>query len=188
MLKWLQRLLILILFFALTVTNLVAITSTAIGATLSSILASAIGRKPQLIPAPNLARVALQSQLDSERERNRRMKQQLDTQIANNRALVSRMDRHRASIRSMGRNLVSRSKRIAVVTLAEIPAGAIPFAGVAVLVTGAAWELKQLCDGLKEMESLYRGMDIDEPIEDDALQVVCHPKLPSWGFNDDQEP
>ncbi len=118
MLKWLQSLLILIVFFALTVTNLVAITSTTIGATLSSILASAIGRKPVLVPAPNLSRVALQSQLDFERERNRRMKLQLDTQISKNRALVSRMDRPRASIRSMGRSLVSRSKRIAVVTLA----------------------------------------------------------------------
>lgn len=80
----------------------------------------------------------------------------------------------------MGRRLATRGKRIAALSLGEIPASIIPYAGLAILVAGTAWELKLLCEGLYEMEELYAQMEIDEPLDPTALQTVCHPA--SWAF------
>ncbi len=87
----------------------------------------------------------------------------------------------------MGQQLVARSRKIAAVTLAELPAGSIPIAGVAVLVAGALWELKQLCQGLYDVESLYADVELDEPVGEDALNSVCHPSLPSLGQTDERK-
>jgi hypothetical protein len=84
----------------------------------------------------------------------------------------------KSSVRTTGRNLAARTKRIAAYSVAEIPASVIPFAGMALLVAGTAWELKQLCDGLKDMEALYAQMQIEEDLDGDTLRAVCHPH--SW--------
>jgi len=84
----------------------------------------------------------------------------------------------KTSVRNMGRKLMARTKRIATYSMAEIPASVLPYAGIALLIAGTAWELKQLCDGLFEMEELYAEMDIDEPLDEGALHAACHPS--SW--------
>ena len=47
--------------------------------------------------------------------------------------------------------------------------------GMALIAAGTAWELKQLCNGLKDMEALYAQMEIKEDLDADTLRAVCHP-------------
>jgi len=75
----------------------------------------------------------------------------------------------------MGRNLTARTKRIAAYSVAEVPASMVPYAGMAILVAGTAWELRQLCTGLYELEELYTEVELAEEVDSDALRKVCHP-------------
>ena len=43
-------------------------------------------------------------------------------------------------------------------------------------LAGTAWELHDLCEGLGDVEDLYDELEIDEPVDDSALQEVCHAK------------
>lgn len=83
-------------------------------------------------------------------------------------------------VKTVTAKLHSRSKRIAAFSVGEIPASVIPFAGMALIAAGTAWELKLLCEGLKDMEALYRDVGIEDSLDDDSFRAVCHPS--SW-FN-----
>ena len=78
----------------------------------------------------------------------------------------------KASVRNMGRKLTARTKRIAAYSVAEVPASMLPYAGMAILVAGTAWELRQLCEGLYELEELYTEIELEEEVESDALRKV----------------
>lgn len=154
MFRWIYSLILICTFLALVTTNVLSLTSTAVNGILSGAVATAVGIQ------------TVSAQLQS----------RLKRQTAVTAKLQDTLRLQKMSVRSMGRNLVARTKRITAYSLAEIPAATVPFAGLALLVGGTAWELNQLCEGLKEMESLYRDMDIDESIEQGTLQAVCHPR------------
>ena len=146
------------MLLTLVITNVLTLTSTVVNAALTGLLATAIGVKT----ATGM------------------LHRQLAIQRVNNARLQSRMLLHRNQVRTVGRRLAARTKRIAAYSIAEIPASVIPYAGLSLLVAGTVWELKQLCDGLKDMEVLYAQMEIDEPLDGDTLRVVCNPS--NWGF------
>lgn len=93
-----------------------------------------------------------------------------------------KLEAQRTAVRKMGKGVIDRSKRMAARSIAEIPSSAIPFAGVAILVTGTIWELKQICEGLYDLEDLYKELELEEEVDADVLQTVCHPT--GW-FTDD---
>jgi len=80
-------------------------------------------------------------------------------------------------VRNMGKRLTGRSKRIAAFSVAEIPASVIPFAGMALIAAGTAWELAELCAGLYELEELYGELEIMDAVEPGTVQLICHPQL-----------
>ncbi len=167
MFLWLKRLFKLLLYSALVFITVITLTSSLLGTALSGLLGATAASSKAVPVSP------LQSELDAER--------------AKNQLLQSSINKHKESVRKMGQQLVARSRKIAAVTLAELPAGSIPIAGVAVLVAGALWELKQLCQGLYDVESLYADVELDEPVGEDALNSVCHPSLPSLGQTDERK-
>ena len=91
----------------------------------------------------------------------------------------------KSSVRNMGRKLTARTKRIAAYSVAEVPASIIPYAGMAILITGTAWELAQLCEGLYELEELYTEIELEEEVDSEALRKVCHPS--DWLSNNVSE-
>jgi len=91
-------------------------------------------------------------------------------------ALHTKAASQRAAVKRMGNRLALRSKRMAVRTMASIPAKTIPILGATLIVGGVIWELKDLCDGLRDVEELYDELEIDDPVDESALQVVCHSK------------
>jgi len=146
------RLLFLVLMLTLSILfNVLSITSTVFNAALTGLVAATLGVK------------TVTAKLHS---RNKRLETQRSMQ--------------KKSVREMGDRLSSRSKRIAAFSVGEIPASVIPFAGMALIAAGTAWELKLLCEGLKDMEALYRDVGIEDSLDDDSFRAVCHPS--SW-FN-----
>ena len=131
MFLWLKRLFKLLLYAALVFITVITLTSSLLGTALSGLLGATAASSKAIPVSP------LQSELDAERAKNQR--------------LQSSINKHKESVRKMGQQLVSRSRKIAAVTLAELPAGSIPIAGVAVLVAGALWELKQVLNSYQEM-------------------------------------
>ena len=158
MFKWIYRISITFALVALLITNVLSITSTGFNFALTGLVATVMGVKT----ATGM------------------LHRQIATQKVTNARLRSRVAVHKTQVRNVGKRLISRTKRLATMSIAEIPASIIPFAGLSILAAGTVWELKQLCDGLHEVEELYAQMEIDEPLDGEALRIVCNPS--SWKF------
>jgi hypothetical protein len=85
------------------------------------------------------------------------------------------------SARKFGKQLVSRTKRVAVAGIARIPAESLPFVGISVLIAGTVYELYEACEGLKELDQLYSDIGMPEQVPDDVMHSICNPKLPEAG-------
>ncbi len=155
MFNWFRRIFLTATLLTLLITNVLTLSSTGFNALLSGAIATVTGIQ------------SVSSRLQS------RLKQQ----TAMTTQLQATLQRQKTHVRALGQNFTARTKRITAYSIAGIPAAMIPFAGLALLVAGTVWELNQLCEGLKELETLYRDLDIDESIEQDTLQAVCHPRL-----------
>ena len=156
MIKWLRRLFLSAVILTLLITNVLSITSTAFNGVLAGITTTTLG----LTTATGALR------------------RRAATQRARNVLLENQAKRQRSAVHRMGQRLTNRTKRIAAYSVAEIPASILPYAGMAILVTGTAWELKQLCQGLYELEELYSEIELEEEVDSDVLEKVCHPS--SW--------
>lgn len=58
---------------------------------------------------------------------------------------------------------------------------AIPYLGIAVLITGTAYELYEACQSIKDPEELYGELGLDEAPREDVMAAACDPQLPSAG-------
>jgi hypothetical protein len=186
---WLKRLLIALLFLALLATNFLTLTHTAFNATLSGILATALG-------VQTVSNV-LRNKVATHRKAIRTQKMAINKQHAEIDHQRKSIDRHKAAAhrkkvaatkrsnaaKHFGKRLVARTKRIAAASLAAIPAESIPFIGVSVLIAGTAYELYAACESLQDLEQLYAEMALAEEVPGDVMQNICHPTLPDLTGN-----
>jgi hypothetical protein len=70
---------------------------------------------------------------------------------------------------------------VAAKSIAAIPAEAIPFIGVAVLIADTGYELYAACETVRELDQLYSELGMAEEVPDDAMHSVCDPQLPDAG-------
>jgi len=70
----------------------------------------------------------------------------------------------------------SRTKRVAAKSIAAIPAEAIPFLGVAVLIADTGYELYAACETITDLDRLYSEMAMANETLDDVIHNVCDPK------------
>jgi hypothetical protein len=89
--------------------------------------------------------------------------------------------RRKAATRKFGTRLASRTKRVAVKSIAAIPAESIPFIGVAVLIADTGYELYAACESIRDLDELYSGMGMEDETPDDVMHSVCDPQLPEPG-------
>jgi uncharacterized membrane protein YbhN (UPF0104 family) len=184
-LNWLKRLLIALLFLALLVTNFLTLTHNAFNATLSGILATALGvQTVSNVLRSKMAthREAIKTQkmaINKQRTEIERQRKSIDGhQAAAHRQKVA-ANRRKAAAKRFGTRLVNRTKRLAAASLAAIPAESIPFIGVSVLIAGTAYEIYAACESLRDLEQLYAEMDLMEEVPGDVMHSICHPALPS---------
>ena len=89
--------------------------------------------------------------------------------------------KRKAATRRFGTRLVSRTKRVAAKSIAAIPAEAIPFLGVAVLIADTGYELYAACETMRDLDELYSELGVQEEASGDAIHTVCNPELPDAG-------
>ena len=89
--------------------------------------------------------------------------------------------KRKAATRKFGTRLVSRTKRVAAKSIAAIPAEAIPFLGVAVLIADTGYELYAACKTMGDLDQLYSELSMADETPDDAVHSVCDPELPDAG-------
>ena len=89
--------------------------------------------------------------------------------------------KRKAATMRFGTRLVSRTKRVAAKSIAAIPAEAIPFLGVAVLIADTGYELYAACETVRDLDQLYEDLGMAGEVPDDAMHSVCDPELPDAG-------
>ncbi|NQY03407.1 MAG: hypothetical protein HRT76_09130 [Halieaceae bacterium] len=87
--------------------------------------------------------------------------------------------KRRAAVRKFGNRLSARTKRVATRSVAAIPAEAIPYLGIAVLITGTAYELYEACQSVQDLEILYDALSLNESPPEGAVSAACDPVLSS---------
>ena len=159
MFTWIRRIFITIALLGLVTSNVLSLTHSAFNAALSGIVSTAFGVRT--VSGMMQAKIASQG-----------------VELKKQAALQA--DRQR-SARKFGARLASRTKRVAAKSIAAIPAEAIPFVGVAVLIADTGYELYAACETLRDLDELYRELGIEEGTPDDTMHSVCNPQLPDPG-------
>jgi len=159
MFTWTKRLLLTASFLALLTTNILTLTSTAFNTALSGLVGTALGVRT--------VSSMMQSKLASQ-----------DKAIKKHKATALK---RKAATRKFGTRLVSRTKRVAAKSIAAIPAEAIPFIGVAVLIADTGYELYAACETVTELDQLYVDLGMEGETPDDVMHSVCDPELPDAG-------
>jgi hypothetical protein len=159
MITWIKRLIFTASFLALVATNILTLTSTAFNAALSGIAGTALGVRT----VSGMMQTKLASQ-------DRALKKQAAVQA-----------KRKAATRRFGTRLASRTRRVAAKSIAAIPAEAIPFLGVAVLIADTGYELYAACETLRDLDVLYAELGIPEQAPEDAVHTACNPDLPDPG-------
>jgi len=153
---WSKRLILTTGFLALIITNILTLTSAAFNAAVSGLVSTALGVRT--------VHSALQSKIASQ---EMSLKKQRATTL-----------KRKAATRRFGSRLVSRTKRVAAKSIAAIPAEAIPFIGVAVLIADTSYELYAACQNLRDLDQLYLDLEMSDEIPDDAIHAACYPQIP----------
>ena len=138
MLRWLKRLATLVIMIVLLISNTLTLTSSAFNALLSGALAG--------------AGIKSLSHINKEALQNSR----------------NAIERQKAAVKRMGTRLKARTIKIASREAASNAFSWIPLAGTGVAIAFAIMELRDLCEGVKDVDELYQEMDIqdeDPPIE-----------------------
>lgn len=153
MATWKKRLLLTASFLALIATNLLTLTNTAFNAALSVLMGTALGVRT----VSSMMQTKLASQ-------DKAIKEQAAVQA-----------KRKAATRRFGTRLANRTKRVAVKSIASIPAEAMPFLGVAVLIAATGYELYAACETMRDLDELYMALGMLEDASGDALRTVCRP-------------
>lgn len=156
MLTWIRRLLLTGLVLSLLLTNVLTLTSVAFNAALSGLVGSALGIQ-------TVAGVMNQRLAGKEKV----IKQQRASAV-----------KRKSAVKRFGGRLSNRTRRVATRSIAAIPGEAIPYLGVAVLIAGTTYELYEACQSVRDLETLYKELGLDEAPPEDAISAACDPQLP----------
>ena len=148
MMTWIKRLILTCTILGLLATNVLTLTSTAFNAAVSGFMSTALG----------VATVT----------------EALQTKVTKQQATAKS---RKIAARKFGTRLATRTKRVAAASVAAIPAEAIPFLGVGVLVAGTAYELYEACESMKDLDELYAGLGMADELPGDVVREVCEVEL-----------
>lgn len=166
MLTWIKRLLITVTILALIAINILTLTHTAFNTALSGLAGTYLGVRT--------VASAMQAKLASK-----------DAAIKKHKSTAKKRKatamRRNAATRRFGTRLTTRTKRVAAKSIAAIPAEAIPFLGVAVLIADTGYELYAACETMTDLDELYADLGMDGETPDDVMHTVCDPELPEAG-------
>lgn len=153
MLRLIRHTAVLLTILVLLGSNILLLTNTAFNAAISTALATTLGVRT--------VSSALSAKLAGSERQARALK---NTQLKRN-----------AAVRGFGKNLTSRTRRVAARGIASIPAESIPYIGAAVVVSSMVYELYEACETLRELDSLYADLGVAQNVPPDAMGTLCKP-------------
>lgn len=156
MLAWIKRILLTAGFLALLATNMLTLTSVAFNAAVSGVLGTALGVRT--VSSTLQAKLAARERVITKQ--------------------TAQQARRKAATRQFGNRLASRTKRVAAKSIAAIPAEALPFIGIGVLIADTGYELYAACETITDLDALYRQLGMEDEVPDETLRAVCDPELP----------
>ncbi|PLW69332.1 hypothetical protein [Pseudohalioglobus lutimaris] len=156
MFTWTKRLLLTVSFLALITANILTLTSAAFNTAVSGLLGTALGIRT--------VSGVMQTQLANQ---DRAIRKQAAVQT-----------RRKAATRRFGSRLATRTRRVAAKSIAAIPAEAIPFIGIGVLIADTGYELYAACETITDLDQLYQELGMADEVPDDVMHTVCDPTLP----------
>lgn len=156
MFTWTKRLLLTVSFLALITANILTLTSAAFNTAVSGLLGTALGIRT--------VSGVMQTQLANQ---DRAIRKQAAVQT-----------RRKAATRRFGSRLATRTRRVAAKSIAAIPAEAIPFIGIGVLIADTGYELYAACETITDLDQLYQELGMADEVPDDVMHTVCDPALP----------
>ena len=159
MLTWIKRLLLTATILSLIATNVLTLTHTAFNTAISGMMGTYLGIRT--------VSAALQTSLASKDATIRKQK--------------ANAVKRQAATRRFGTRLASRTKRVVGKSIAAIPAEAVPFLGVAVLIADTGYEIYAACETMQDLDELYSQLGMGDETPDDALHTACNPELPDAG-------
>jgi len=85
------------------------------------------------------------------------------------------------SVKKISSKIVKRTIKTSKRSLASLPLEAIPYLGVATLLTMTALELKTACDNINDIDSMNDDMGYGEVEVEDELDIrmICNPDISS---------
>ena len=95
-----------------------------------------------------------------------------------NRQLRGQIKKIRGVARSAAKRTVARSIKSVKRGLATLAGKAVPFVGVAVSVGVTAWEIKDLCETIRDMNGISKEIDPLKPTADNET-TVCSAPVPA---------
>ncbi len=111
-------------------------------------------------------------------DRNRKLQNGMTKVRRKNGRLAGRMARLRTETNVAVKRTVARSAKAAVRAVATAPGKALPGVGTAVVVGATAWEIKDLCDTIRDMKAIQREIDPSKSHAEDE-QTVCGMEVPT---------
>ena len=155
MFTWTKRLLLTVSFLALITANILTLTSAAFNTAVSGLLGTALGIRT--------VSGVMQTQLANQ---DRAIRKQAAVQT-----------RRKAATRRFGSRLATRTRRVAAKSIAAIPAEAIPFIGIGVLIADTGYELYAACETITDLDQLYQELGMADEVPDEVMHTVCDPTL-----------
>lgn len=86
----------------------------------------------------------------------------------------------RQRVQDTGERIQKRTVKSAAASMGSLPAESIPYLGWAVGVGVTGYELMLACDNLRDLQDLYRELEVGDVAPTEAMQVICSPGLNSF--------
>lgn len=78
-----------------------------------------------------------------------------------------------------GKAIASRTVKVAKTGIARLPAEALPYVGVVVLVGGIAYDINSMCHNMEDLNALYESCGMADRVDEGWMQYLCNPPIPS---------
>ena len=113
------------------------------------------------------------NEISKHKKANAKVKRQLTSMNKALQKYHAQVRQRKLVVKNIGNRLLQRTKKLAMRTVAAVPAKSIPVIGAGMTVAGVGYEVLSLCENLKDIERLQQECEFDEQVENDIMKAIC---------------
>ena len=172
MIQYIKHTILTFIIIALLTTNILTLLYQPFTTAISTALVSAFGiatLTSMLSEAIDLKNI----EISMHKKANAKMKRQLTSM---NKALQknqAQVRQRKLVVKNIGNRLLKRTKKLAMRTVAAVPAKSIPVIGAGVTVAGVGYEVMTMCENMRDIERLQQECGGEEPVEKGIMKAIC---------------